>query len=138
MNDQANTVTKSRGRRVLVRFATFLFAMGLPLLCPELRAAVPARVGETVMIYEDARFYAAFPSVVRRPDGELLVAFRRAPERRAFGEKGVTHTDSNSYLVLVRSRDNGKTWSKEPELIYAHPFGGSQDPCMLQLNDGTI
>jgi hypothetical protein len=23
-------------------------------------------------------------------------------------------------------------------LIYAHPFGGSQDPCLLQLRDGTI
>ena len=22
--------------------------------------------------------------------------------------------------------------------IYAHPFGGSQDPCLLQLRDGTL
>ena len=34
------------------------------------------------VLYEDARFYAAFPSVVRRPDGELIVAFRRAPACR--------------------------------------------------------
>lgn len=94
-------------------------------------------VSETVTVYEDARFYTAFPSIVRRPDGELLVAFRRAPERRAFGE-GVSHTDANSYLVSVRSSDGGRTWSKEPQLIYAHPFGGSQDPCMVQLRDGTI
>ena len=92
---------------------------------------------EDIVIYEDARFYAAFPSIVRRPDGELLVAFRRAPDRRAFGER-VSHTDANSYLVLVRSNDDGKTWTREPELIYAHPFGGSQDPCMVQLKDGTI
>jgi hypothetical protein len=32
---------------------------------------------------------------------------------------------------------NGENWSKNPELIYAHPFGGSQDPCLLQLRDGT-
>jgi hypothetical protein len=93
---------------------------------------------QDVIIYKDDQFYSAFPSVVRRPDGELIVAFRRAPERRILGEKAVSHTDPNSYLVLVRSRDDGKTWSETPELIYAHPFGGSQDPCMVQLKDGSI
>lgn len=93
---------------------------------------------EDIVIYQDDTFYSAFPSIVRRPGGELIVAFRRAPERRALGEKGSTHTDPNSYLVLVRSRDGGNTWSKEPELIYANPFGGSQDPCMVQLRSGTI
>lgn len=91
-----------------------------------------------LVIYRDDRFYSSFPSVIRRPNGELLVAFRRAPERRALGERSTSHTDPNSYLVLVRSRDNGQTWSPTPELIYAHPLGGSQDPCMIQLRDGTI
>lgn len=90
-----------------------------------------------IIIYEDPMFYTAFPSAVRRPDGQLIVAFRRAPSRRIFGEKNYTHTDANSYLVLVRSHD-GETWTKEPELIYAHPFGGSQDPCLLQLHDNTL
>ena len=91
-----------------------------------------------VVIYQDDRFYNAFPSVVRRPDGELMVAFRRAPNRRRLGERGNLHTDPNSQLVLVRSRDEGKTWSPSPELVFAHPFGGSQDPCMVQLRDGTL
>jgi hypothetical protein len=91
-----------------------------------------------IIVYQDETFYSAFPSIVRRQDGELIVAFRRAPDRRVFGEKGSNHTDPNSYLVLVRSEDNGETWTKKPELIHAHPFGGSQDPCMVQLNDGTI
>lgn len=90
-----------------------------------------------VVIYEDTMFYSAFPSAVRRPDGEILVAFRRAPDRLIFGEKWNRHVDPNSYLVMVRSKD-GETWSKMPELIYAHPFGGSQDPCLLQLRDGTL
>lgn len=100
--------------------------------------AAGVRKLEDMVIYRDDRFYSSFPSIVRRPDGELLVAFRRAPERRAFGEPGTSHTDPNSYLVLVRSTDDGKTWSQTPELIYANPFGGSQDPCMVQLHDGTI
>ncbi len=90
-----------------------------------------------IVIYEDPLFYSSFPSVVRRPDGELLVAFRRAPDRKIFNEKGTSHVDPNSYLVMVTSHD-GETWTKEPELIYAHPFGGSQDPCLLQLMDGSL
>lgn len=91
-----------------------------------------------ILIYLDTAFYASFPSVIKRADGEILVAFRRAPDRKIFGEKGTSHVDPNSYLVMVRSGDNGETWTKEPELIYSHPFGGSQDPCLLQLRDGTL
>jgi hypothetical protein len=90
-----------------------------------------------LVIYEDPMFYSSFPSVIKRPDGEIIVAFRRAPERKIFGEKSTNHVDPNSFLVLVRSAD-GEKWTREPELIYAHPFGGSQDPCLLQLRDGTL
>ncbi len=92
---------------------------------------------KNVVIYKDSLFYSSFPSLVKRPDGEILVAFRRAPDRRLFGQQGISHTDPNSYMVMVRSLD-GETWTKEPELIFAHPFGGSQDPCLLQLKDGTL
>lgn len=91
-----------------------------------------------LVIYENARFYSSFPSVVKRADGELLVAFRRAPERKALGEKRTSHVDPNSYLVMVRSNDNAETWTCEPELIYAHHSGGSQDPCLLQLRNGNL
>jgi sialidase-1 len=90
-----------------------------------------------LIIYEDSLYYNAFPSVIKRPNGEYIVAFRRAPDRRLFGEEGISHTDPNSNLVMVRSRD-GENWTKDPELISAHPFGGSQDPCLLQLKDGTL
>lgn len=93
---------------------------------------------EDVVIYADARFHNAFPSVVKRPDGELLVAFRRAPDRRLLGDAQYSHADPNSYLVMVRSKDAGRTWTKEPEIFYAHPFGGSQDPCMIQLSDQSL
>ncbi len=91
-----------------------------------------------VEIYKDSMFFSTFPSVITRPDGEIVVAFRRAPERKMFGESGSNHVDPNSYLVMVRSGDNGETWTKNPELIYSHPFGGSQDPCLLQLKNGTL
>lgn len=93
---------------------------------------------EDIIVYSDRSYYAAFPSVVCLPDGELIVAFRRTPNRKRFGAKIKFHTDPNSYLVLVRSRDGGRTWSEQPELMYAHPMGGSQDPCMTLLSDGSI
>lgn len=98
----------------------------------------PLRKISDLIIYEDPTFYAAFPSVIRKTSGEILVAFRRAPDRKIFGEKSSNHVDPNSYLVYVTSNDNGLTWTKDPTLLYAHPFGGSQDPCLLQLHDGTI
>ena len=30
-----------------------------------------------VVVYRDDTFYSAFPSIIRRPSGELLVAFQR-------------------------------------------------------------
>ncbi|WP_373512298.1 sialidase family protein, partial [Persicitalea sp.] len=98
---------------------------------PELRKV------KDVVIYRDSSFHAAFPSIVKLPNGELLLAFRRAPERKLLGEKSSSHVDPNSYLVAVRSQD-GEIWTPEPKLVYAHAFGGSQDPCLLQLSDGTI
>lgn len=92
---------------------------------------------EDVVIYEDAKFHSAFSSVIKKKNGELMVAFRRAPNRKEFQESGTNHVDPNSYLVSVQSKD-GKKWTSEPDLIYAHAFGGSQDPCLLQLKDGTI
>lgn len=91
-----------------------------------------------VVIYRDPAFHAAFPSIVRRPDGELIVAFRRAPDWRRYGAKNYSHTDADSQLMIVRSHDDGATWSAKPELLFAHPYGGSQDPCMVQLRDGTL
>ena len=121
--------------------AALLLGVALSLGSSAANAAEPppgVRKLRDLVIYEDAKFYASFPSIVRRPDGELLVAFRRAPDRTAFGERRNSHVDPNSYLVSVRSRDGGATWTREPELLYAHAFGGSQDPCLLQLRDGSL
>src|SRR5690554_6967478 len=75
-----------------------------------------------LLIYKNPEFYSTFPSVIKKDDGEIIVAFRRAPDRKIFGEKGSTHIDPNSYLVTVSSKNKGETWTQEPELLYAHPF----------------
>ena len=123
-------------RPALVFVSALVFGALAPSHAADLSPGV--RKVRDLVVYEDPKFYAAFPSVIRRPDGELLLAFRRAPARVALQEKSESHVDPNSYLVMVRSRDGAATWTKEPELIYAHAFGGSQDPCLLQLRDGTL
>ncbi|GAB2781705.1 hypothetical protein GCM10027275_26770 [Rhabdobacter roseus] len=115
----------------------FLFLFLLLTVASPVRAQQALRKIKDMVIYQDDRFYSSFPSIIKRPNGELLLAFRRAPDRKGFGEKGTSHVDPNSYLVAVRSK-NGETWTQEPELIYAHAFGGSQDPCLLQLKNGDI
>ncbi|MEQ8337563.1 MAG: hypothetical protein RIA62_09460, partial [Cyclobacteriaceae bacterium] len=47
----------------------------------------PLKKIKDIVIYEDTAFYSAFPSVIRTDD-DFLVAFRRAPNRMVFGEKG--------------------------------------------------
>lgn len=101
------------------------------------KSPVPVRKVEDIVIYKDDKLYSAFPSIVRRPDGELVVAFRRAPDWRPLGAKNYTHTDPNSCLMLTRSHDNGKSWT-EPKTFFAHPWGGAQDPCMIQLRDRSL
>ncbi|MDF9798937.1 sialidase-1 [Catalinimonas alkaloidigena] len=90
-----------------------------------------------IIIYQDSMFHAAFPSVVRLADGEFFLAFRRAPDRKIFEEEKTYHVDPNSYLVGLRS-SNGEEWGQKPELIHAFAFGGSQDPCLLQLRNGNL
>lgn len=123
---------------MLTRFRSTLIPALLMSVALSASGSTPTlRKVKDVVIYEDVKFHSAFPSVVKLPDGELLVAFRRAPNRKLLGEEKNYHVDPNSYLVSVRSRD-GETWTPAPALIYADAVGGSQDPCMLQLRDGTL
>jgi hypothetical protein len=69
-----------------------------------------APVGNTA-IHSDPLFYAAFPSILSRPSGELIVAFRRASHRRRLYAASVTHCAPDSYLGFVGSHDAGQTWS---------------------------
>ena len=125
-------------RRTLI-LALLLTGMCCGTLMGDERKTLALKKISDLIIYQDEKFYSAFPSLVARKNGEILCAFRRAPDRRKlWGAPGPTHTDANSYLVLVRSKDAGETWTKDPELIFAHPLGGSQDPCMVQLKDGSI
>ena len=73
--------------------ATTLFAQQNDVLIPGVKKI------KDVIIYKDTMFYSAFPSAVKLSNGEILVSFRRAPDRKVFKEKKNNHLDPNSYLV---------------------------------------
>jgi len=125
--------------RIHLLLCAALAALAAPL--PQAQAETPAvklRKVKDLVIYQHEKFYATFPSIVTRPSGELVLAFRRSPERAFVRDGRGSHADPNSYLVLIRSTDNATSWTTEPELIHANAWGGSQDPCMIQLHDGSI
>ncbi len=81
-----------------------------------------------IIIYKDSQYYSAFPSVIKTDEQDYMVAFRRAPERKIFEEKGSSHVDPNSYLVSVRSRDGGKTFKWESMGFQRHPLNAFRLP----------
>ena len=125
------------GYRTCLCILTWML-LASPAFVEESKAAPSITKIKDLIIYRDARFYSAFPGVVRLASGELVAAFRRAPDRRIWGAEENSHADPNSQLMLVRSRDNGESWTETPELLYAHPFGGMQDANLMVLQDDSI
>jgi len=90
-----------------------------------------------VTIYHDAAWYSTFPTICRVGPSELLCAFRRAPNL-VHEAGGQHHVHPNSQAVLVRSTDDGETWSRAPTAISPSPVGGQNDPTLATLSDGTV
>ncbi len=90
---------------------------------------------KNVVIYEDKEVYSAFPDIEKLQNGDLVVLFREAPQRKPYS----THIDSESRNILVRSKDNGKTW-EEKAIVFEHKNDeiSFQDPSLTQLSHGIL
>ncbi|MBI3667479.1 MAG: exo-alpha-sialidase [Acidobacteria bacterium] len=107
----------------------------MKLICLLLVAAatqLPLAVESEFVIYTRESGYAAFPSIVRLPNEELLVAFRLADRR-----KGVTHMDPTSRNVVVRGRQNPIFFEHQSPIVIFDRLG-MQDPSLTVLRDGRI
>jgi photosystem II stability/assembly factor-like uncharacterized protein len=73
------------------------------------------------------------PNCVQLPDGTILCTFFAMPGWGDFEKE----RDLNTHVVIVRSRDGGKTWARTPPL--PSPFiGEAADGPMIVLNDGSV
>lgn len=91
---------------------------------------------EDLIVCKDEH-YNAFPSILALPGGDLLVAFRQAPDRLGRFPQGL-HVDPAARAVYVRSTDNGRTWDAKPTVLYDDYGLGMSDPCLTRLRDGTL
>ena len=93
--------------------------------------------------------YNTFPSLARRPDGQLIAAFRNAPDRRDLlaelegcqrddARDLSTHIDHASRVVCVRSGPGGRTWTRHMRPVCSDFVYGCQDANLICLADGTL
>ncbi|MEM6840647.1 MAG: hypothetical protein AAF632_00345 [Bacteroidota bacterium] len=84
MVDYRNFISSTlRFLLLLITLCCSLLKVGFAL---ETDSIPGVRKVKDILIYQDSLFYASFPSVVKLPNGEYLLAFRRAPNRQVFGE----------------------------------------------------
>jgi hypothetical protein len=82
---------------------------------------------------EAAGPYQAFPDVCRLANGDLLCVFYAG-----YGHVSLPNAEwpRGGRVCMVRSKDEGRTWSK-PEVLYDGPQD-NRDPHIAQLANGTV
>jgi hypothetical protein len=89
-------------------------------------------------IYQSDDYYSIAPGVCRAKDGTLIVGFRRNPNRRK-QNSGNLHIDGESHVALVRSFDNGETWTDAEQLPHdGYGQTGLQAADFTVLKSGRI
>ncbi len=102
------------------------------------------------VLYEDARFMAAFPALTQTPKGEILLVFRRAPDSRwLLGadykaealdtnlQDQLYHWDARSQLVSMRFDQNLQATATARGLS-VDGQAADQDASLLTLKGGSI
>lgn len=98
-------------------------------------APVPADTAKHVLISKggDAGDYQAFPDACRLKNGDIVAVFYA-------GDEHVTKPSAKypkaGRICLVRSKDEGKTWSK-PVTIY-DDIDDNRDPHISQMSNGKV
>jgi hypothetical protein len=92
------------------------------------------QIHEHRAIFSDRYSYCAHPHGVRLASGEIIVIFNRAP-RRDF----ILHPPQDPAYenALVRSEDDGKTWSA-PAIAPDYSFRGVECAGLTQLKSGRV
>ena len=97
------------------------------------------------ILYKDNRFHAAFPSIIKLDNGELLLAFRRARDcnwlLKGDGEfdplASMDHLDSRSHICLINFNENLEEIGG-PRIYPIDPEVADQDPSLLNIGDSKV
>lgn len=92
---------------------------------------------EDRIVYKHPDWYSTFPGVARAGNGDLLVTFRRAPLEPE-GPATVEHVHTLSRGMLVRSTDEGLTWTPEPVELCPADELAQQDPAIALTSTGRL
>jgi hypothetical protein len=82
---------------------------------------------EHQVIYTDGYRHLHPADLIKLKNGELLL----------FTREGTEHISNDGDVIMVRSKDGGKTWGKR-EVVCATKDLDEREGCGIQLSDGTI
>lgn len=102
------------------------------------------RIIQHQTLYRDERFYAAFPNVLALPSGEVLLAFRRAPDHRwMLGDaaederESVDHWHFRSHIALMRF-DGNLDARGGVQMLPTHAEAADQDANLFLTSSGRL
>ncbi|MGQ9584234.1 MAG: sialidase family protein [Anaerolineae bacterium] len=93
-----------------------------------------ARETRHVIVYRDAFAYCAHPFILKRCTGEWLIVFNESMRRR---DRLHPPNDPRFYNVIVRSSDEGCTWSA-PRVVPGYDWYGVECSGLTELNTGEV
>ena len=102
------------------------------------------KIHSPVTLYRSKQFFSAFPSVVTTAGGDILLAFRRAPDHRwLLGDiseedyNSVDHLHFRSHIAFMRF-DAGLRARSEPSIVPVHAEAGDQDGNLFLSSSGRL
>ncbi len=103
-----------------------------------------ARIDKHMVLYRSERFFSVFPSVVGLPDGDVLLAFRRAPDHRWLLKNdadadlnSVDHVHFRSHIALRRFNGVGDALG-DAVAMPMHAEAGDQDANLFVHSSGRL
>ena len=111
------------GNRLAVRICALFVPVGVVAADVQL---VPERIWSKVICREEGR-YIGWPTVCRRACGELVAVFSGDRDR---------HVCPWGKVQLVRSSDDGETWSAPETIVNSLP--DDRDAGIMEMADGTL
>lgn len=93
-----------------------------------------------IILYKDAQAYSCFPAISKSSDGTLWVSFRRAGGFSLLALKSgkYDHVDKDARIGLLKSTNNGTTWSDVKIIPAFDAERGEQDPSIQVLKNGDL